>query len=57
MITTLYVIVTMILFSLNFFANIAVLATTQKDKFPFSAFFATILSVLFVIWGIVVLVS
>jgi len=56
MVTTLYVIITMILFSLNFFANVAVLATTEKDRFPFAAFFGTILSILFVIWGILALI-
>ena len=56
MLTTTYVIVTIILFSLNFFANIALLAAGSKDKFPFGIFFATILSVLFVIWGILALV-
>jgi hypothetical protein len=57
MLTTIYIIFTVVLFSINVLANIAVLATTSKEKFPTSAVMATILSIAFVIWGIVVLVS
>jgi hypothetical protein len=57
MLTTVYVIVTVILFSINVLANIGVLATISKEKFPTSAVLATILSIAFVIWGIVILVT
>jgi hypothetical protein len=56
MATTLYIIFTMILFSLNLLANVAVLGMNKSEKFPFTAFFATILSMAFVIWAIVLLV-
>jgi hypothetical protein len=57
MFTTLYIIITLIIFSLNFLANMAVLATNKKDKFPLAAFIATIVSVLFIIWGIALLLT
>lgn len=57
MFTTLYIIITLIVFSLNLLANLAVLATNKKDKFPLAAFVATLLSVAFVIWGIILLVT
>jgi hypothetical protein len=57
MLTTIYIIFTVVLFSINVLANIAVLATTPKEKFPTSAVLATILSVAFVVWGVIVLVS
>jgi len=56
MATTLYIITTMILFSLNLMANIAVLGLNKNEKFPIAAFFATIFSMAFVIWAIVLLV-
>jgi hypothetical protein len=57
MLTTLYIIVTLIIFSLNFLANVAVLATNKKDKFPAAAFVATMFSIIFVIWGISLLLT
>jgi hypothetical protein len=56
MATTLYIIVTMIIFSLNLLANLAVLGINKSDKFPLTAFFATFISMAFVIWAIVLLV-
>jgi hypothetical protein len=56
MATTLYVIFTMILFSLNLIANVAVLGMNKSDKFPITTFVATIFSMAFVIWAIVLLV-
>jgi hypothetical protein len=57
MLTTIYIIFTVVLFSINVLANIGVLATTPKEKFPTSAVLATILSIAFVVWGVIVLVS
>jgi hypothetical protein len=57
MATTLYIIITMILFSLNLLANVAILGTNKSDKFPMTTFFATILSIVFVVWAIVLLIS
>jgi hypothetical protein len=57
MATTLYIIVTMILFSLNLMANLAVLGMNKQDKFPVTSFLASIASVGFVIWAIVLLIS
>jgi hypothetical protein len=56
MATTLYIIFTMILFSLNLLANVAVLGMNKSEKFPFVAFFGTIFSMAFVIWAIVLLI-
>jgi hypothetical protein len=56
MLANIYIVVTTILFSINLLSNIIILATTNKEKFPVAAVFATVLSVIFVIWGIVILV-
>jgi hypothetical protein len=56
MLANIYIVVTTILFSVNLLSNIIILATTNKEKFPVAAVFATVLSVIFVIWGIVILV-
>jgi hypothetical protein len=56
MLANIYIIVTTILFSINLLSNIIILATTNKEKFPVAAVFATILSVIFVVWGIILLV-
>jgi hypothetical protein len=57
MLTTLYIVVTLVLFSLNTLANIAVLATNKSEKFPIAAFFATIFSIFFVVWAVILLVT
>jgi hypothetical protein len=57
MATTLYIIFTLIIFSLNLFANIAVIGMNKDGKFPIFAFFATIMSMALVIWAIVLLIS
>ena len=57
MATTLYIIVTMILFSLNLITNLAVMGMNKSDKFPLAPFFAALFSVGFVIWAIVLLVT
>lgn len=57
MLTTLYIIITLIIFSLNMFVNIAVLAVNKNEKFPLASFIATIVSIVFVIWGIALLVA
>jgi len=56
MLANIYIIVTTVLFSINLLSNIIILATTNKEKFPVAAVFATILSVIFVVWGIILLV-
>ena len=53
---TLYVIVTLVLFSLNMIANIFSLALSEKKEFPLSTLVATIVAIGFVIWGITLLV-
>jgi len=53
---TLYIIVTLVLFSLNMVANIFALAFGDKKEFPFSTLIATIMAIGFVIWGITLLV-
>jgi uncharacterized membrane protein YciS (DUF1049 family) len=53
---TLYIIVTLVLFSLNMVANIFALALGDKKEFPLSTFIATIVAMGFVIWGITLLV-
>jgi hypothetical protein len=55
--TTLYIIFTLIIFSLNMFANVAILAVNKSEKFPVAAFVSTLLSIAFVVWGIVLLVA
>jgi hypothetical protein len=57
MATTLYIIVTMILFSLNLMANLAVMGMNKNEKFPFAAFFASLASIAFVVWAIVLLIA
>jgi hypothetical protein len=57
MATTLYIIVTMILFSLNLITNLAVMGMNKSDKFPLAPFFAALFSVVFVVWAIVLLVT
>jgi len=57
MATTLYIIVTMILFVLNLVTNIAVMGVNKNEKFPVFPFFATLASLGFIIWAIVLLVA
>ena len=54
---TLYIIVTLILFSLNMIANIFALALSEKKTFPTRTLLATIIAIGFVIWGITLLVT
>ena len=53
----LYIIVTLVLFSLNMVANIFALALSEKKQFPLSTFVATVIAMGFVIWGITILVT
>ena len=53
----LYIIVTLVLFSLNMVANIFSLALSEKKQFPLSTFIATVIAMGFVIWGITILVT
>ena len=54
--TTIYIITTLILFSLNMIANIAALALGDKKQFPLSTVIATVLAIVFLVWGITILV-
>mgnify|MGYP000556472491 CR=1 FL=1 len=54
--TTLYIITTLILFALNFIANIASLGLNDKREFPVSTIIATIIAMGFLVWGITLLV-
>ena len=54
--TTLYIITTLILFALNFIANIAALGLSDKKEFPVSTIIATIIAMGFLVWGITLLV-
>lgn len=56
MATTLYIITTVIIFVLNMFANVAVMAFADNKKFPISTFLGTLFAMIFVIWGITLLV-
>jgi hypothetical protein len=53
---TLYIVTTLILFSLNTLSNIVSLAFADKKEFPVAIFIATMFSIIFVIWGITLLV-
>ena len=55
--TTLYIIATVVLFVLNLFGNVFVMAFSDNNKFPTSAFLGTIFAIVFVVWGISLLVT
>jgi hypothetical protein len=53
---TLYIIITVILFSINMIANIFALAISENKGFPVSTLIATIFAIVFIVWGITILV-
>ena len=54
--TTLYIITTLVLFALNFIANMAALGLNDKKEFPLSTIVAAIIAMAFLVWGITLLV-
>ena len=54
---TLYIITTLILFAFNMIANVVVLSVTDKKNFPTATFLATLFAIVFLIWGITLLVT
>lgn len=57
MLTTVYIIATLVLFSLNLLSNVFALSVRQKEGFPAAEFIAMILAIIFIIFGITILVS
>ena len=55
--TTAYIVVTLVLFCLNLFSNLIVLSNGRGDRFPAVALVATILSIFFILWASILLFS
>jgi hypothetical protein len=53
---TLYIVITVILFALNMTVNIFALGISENKSFPTGTLIATIFAIVFVVWGITLLV-
>jgi hypothetical protein len=57
MATTIYIVTTIVIFALNMFANLSMMAFNRSEKFPVSMFIGTMLAIVLVIWGVTLLVT